>query len=243
MVRCGRAQRRRASSLQKSKWSAAAPSWEKWDAWFDRYTGPLTDWLCSAAALSPGKRVLDLACGSGQPAVTDRGRACARVGSVVATNLSGDMVEQSRGVAAQPQASTTSRSRVMDAERLELPSGSFDAVTCRFGLMFCPDPVGPPADPARPASPAWQFAVAVWDEPAPQSILHRDLRPIAQFALGPPPDPKRARRVSARSPGELEAVLRAGRFLARFGREPATETRVQLTPAAQMQSNHRRCPQ
>ena len=32
--------------------------------------------------------------------------------------------------------------RVMDGENLDLPDATFDAVICRFALMYLPDPVG-----------------------------------------------------------------------------------------------------
>ena len=54
---------------QKVQWSAAAAGWEKWDAWFERNTKDLSEWLCRAAAVAPGKRILDVACGCGHPAL------------------------------------------------------------------------------------------------------------------------------------------------------------------------------
>ncbi|MBI1798204.1 MAG: hypothetical protein HYR73_00790, partial [Candidatus Eisenbacteria bacterium] len=55
---------------QKSQWSAAASGWERWDDWFEHNSRELSEWLCGAARLAPGRQVLDLACGSGQPAAT-----------------------------------------------------------------------------------------------------------------------------------------------------------------------------
>ena len=42
----------------------------------------------------------------------------------------------------------------------------FDAVTCRFGLMFCPHPEAVAREIRRVLVPGGRFSVAVWDEPA-----------------------------------------------------------------------------
>ncbi len=96
------------------------------------------DWFVNAAAWQPGARVLDVACGSGFPALA----AAAAVrpgGTVVATDISPEMlaVAASR---AKRDALDNVEFVEMDAEHLRFSDGEFDAVTNAYGLMFSPDP-------------------------------------------------------------------------------------------------------
>src|SRR5688572_26924163 len=80
---------------QRAQWSAVAPAWDTWDAWFFAQTRPLTDWLCRASGVAPGMDVLDLASGAGQPARTIAQRVLPG-GKVVASDLSAEMVAVAR---------------------------------------------------------------------------------------------------------------------------------------------------
>jgi SAM-dependent methyltransferase len=79
-------------------------------------------------------RVLDLASGSGEPAL----QIAAIVGPgghVVATDLSAEMLEIARENAVRQELTNVSF-QTADAERLPFADESFDAVTCRMGIMF-----------------------------------------------------------------------------------------------------------
>src|SRR5947209_19775955 len=77
---------------QRQQWSAAALGWERWGDWFDRNSGDLSGWLCDAAAIRPGQRVLGLACGAGALGAPESSRV-GQSGHVTGTYLSPDMVE------------------------------------------------------------------------------------------------------------------------------------------------------
>jgi SAM-dependent methyltransferase len=198
------------TNQQKAQWSAAAAGWEKWGDWFDRNSGNLAGWLCDAAGLKPGHRALDLACGSGNPAVT----AAARVrpdGRVIATDLSPDMV-----AVTQRKAKTLGLdnldAREMDMQALAFPDASFDAATCRFGLMFCPDPVKAVSEIHRVLKPGAHFATAVWDVPAKNPFFTSITGVLGEFVPLPTPDPTAPGVFRLAPPGELERVLKAGGF-------------------------------
>lgn len=61
-------------------------------------------------------------------------------GYVLGTDLSEGIVELARQVARE-QGLEQIETRVMDGEKLDRPEGSFDAVLCRLGLMYMPNPV------------------------------------------------------------------------------------------------------
>ena len=198
------------TNQQKAQWSAAAAGWERWGDWFDRNSGNLAGWLCDAAGLKPGHRALDVACGAGQPSAT----AAERVrpgGRVIATDLSPDMVAVTRRTA-QRLGLDNLEVQEMDAQALTFPDESFDAATCRFGLMFCPDPVKAVSEIRRVLKPGARFATAVWDVPARNPFFTAITSVLAEFVPVPPPDPTAPGVFRLAPPGELERVLKAGGF-------------------------------
>jgi ubiquinone/menaquinone biosynthesis C-methylase UbiE len=94
---------------------------------------PVSGDLLHTAALQPGERVLDVACGTG---VVTR-LAAEQVGpsgSVTGIDVAPDMIE----VASSTPAPADSRIdwHVFDAASLDLPDDSYDVVLCQMGLMF-----------------------------------------------------------------------------------------------------------
>ncbi len=195
---------------QKTQWSAAAAGWERWGDWFDRNTGNLAGWLCDAAGLKPGHTVLDLACGAGQPSAT----AAERVrpgGRVIATDLAPDMVAVTKRKV-HTLGLDNVEVREMDMQALTFPDAAFDAATCRFGLMFCPDPVKAVSEIRRVLKPGARFATAVWDVPAKNPFFTSITGVLGEFVPLPPPDPAAPGVFRLAPPGELERVLKAGGF-------------------------------
>jgi ubiquinone/menaquinone biosynthesis C-methylase UbiE len=198
------------TKLQKTQWSAAASGWERWGDWFERNSGGLSPWMCDAAAVRPGHEVLDLACGAGQLASV----AAERVrpgGRVVATDLSPDMVAITQRRASRLGLDNL-EAREMDAQALTFPDRSFDAATCRFGLMFCPDPVRAASEVRRVLRPGGRFAIVVWDVPAKNPFFTSIGSVLAEFVSAPPPDPTAPGVFRLAPPGELERVLRSAGF-------------------------------
>jgi ubiquinone/menaquinone biosynthesis C-methylase UbiE len=83
-------------------------------------------------------RILDIACGSGEPSLS-LARAVGRTGRVVATDIVPGMLQVAEENARKERLSNI-EFRVADAEAIPFPDGYFDAVTCRFGAMFFSDP-------------------------------------------------------------------------------------------------------
>jgi len=76
---------------QTRHWNSVAGGWAAWLAWTEREFAPLTEWFAERAGWAPGARILDVASGSGYPALA----AAARVrpgGTVVASDISPDML-------------------------------------------------------------------------------------------------------------------------------------------------------
>jgi SAM-dependent methyltransferase len=147
-----------AKANQQTTWRNVAPGWKKWSATLTQQSAPVTAHI--TAGLRPGQRVLDLASGVGDPAITIA-RKVAPNGSVLGTDLVEEMLAAARENAAAAGV-TNVEFRHADAESLDLPPASFDAATMRFGLMFLPDPVACAKGVRAALKPGGTFTGVVW---------------------------------------------------------------------------------
>src|SRR5271165_6032029 len=122
---------------QKAAWDDSAEGWKRWWPTFERAAQIVNDRLVALANVRAGNRVLDIATGSGEPALT-AARAVGQSGHVVAVDMSPAML-----AIARERIDAAGLHNVdlveSDAESLRLDANSFDAVLCRWGLMFMPD--------------------------------------------------------------------------------------------------------
>ncbi|MBT3989719.1 MAG: class I SAM-dependent methyltransferase [Rhodospirillaceae bacterium] len=95
--------------------------------------------LIKYADIGEGKKCLDLASGAGEPAISIA-LAVGEAGSVVATDASAEMLEGARERAANMGIKNISFENTV-MEDLPFEDNTFDAVTCRFGLMHASDPL------------------------------------------------------------------------------------------------------
>jgi len=112
--------------------------------------------VLDAARVGAGRRVLDVACGTG---ILGR-EAAARVGeggTVVGIDPSAGMLAVARRIAPRVEWLEAV------AESLPFPDHSFDAVVSQFGLMFFGDRSRATREMLRVCAPGGRVAVAVWD--------------------------------------------------------------------------------
>ena len=97
----------------------------------------VTEALVEYAAPNPGMRVLDLASGTGEPAISLAMRVGAQ-GQVTALDLSADLLEIAKE-RAQERGLENFFTRQADAHALPFADNNFDLATSRFGVMFFHD--------------------------------------------------------------------------------------------------------
>src|SRR5258708_8067023 len=112
-------------------------AWRKWHAQIAAFTRGATEAIVEAAHLRPGMRVLDLACGVGDPALSIAAEVVPS-GRVTATDLGPGMMSLAEELARQ-RGLTNIDFREANAESLPFADESYDVLTCRFGVMFFPD--------------------------------------------------------------------------------------------------------
>jgi 2-polyprenyl-3-methyl-5-hydroxy-6-metoxy-1,4-benzoquinol methylase len=154
------------------------------------WAAPVTERMIALAAIREGSRVLDIACGAGEPALTVAEQVGPN-GSVLATDFVEDMVGFARSKA-QARALTNIEFRCVDGEVIDAPPGSFDAVTMRWGLMFMPDPVACMRCVNTALRPGGKAVVCCWTEAAnnpfvtvPLGVLKRHME-IPEPPVGAP---------------------------------------------------------
>ena len=146
---------------QRKTWESVASGWKRWDETMRKLTQPLTARMLDG--IEPGQRVLDIASGVGEPAISIAARV-GPAGSVLGTDLVEEMLVNAREHAAR-RGVTNVEFRTVDGEMLDLPPASFDAATMRWGLMFMPDPVACLTRVRRALKPGGAIKLACWSAP------------------------------------------------------------------------------
>jgi len=197
-------------NAQREQWNKDGAAWRRWNPTLDRWYGEATRQMLDLARIQRGQRILDIAAGAGEPAVS----AAERVGPggyVLATDISDGIVELALQVARE-RGLEQIETRAMDGEKLDLPDASFDAVLCRFGLMYMPHPVTALREWRRALSAGGRVAVAVFSTPDRNSWGAVPASIIRRRAQLPPPVPGQPGPFSLGGPGVLEGIFRRAGF-------------------------------
>ena len=156
-----------------------------------------------------GMKVLDVACGTGEPAISLAG-IVGHEGHVTALDLSPDLLQIAEERARQRALSNFSI-RQADAHHLPFPDQTFDLATCRFGVMFFNDPRQALAELRRVLKPGGRACFLAWgpfDQPYWSSTWGVLLKCVGGPMLAPNgPDPFKFAQ-----PGSLTAALRDAGF-------------------------------
>ncbi len=147
--------------VQRYGWDLAASKYES--LWKDQLA-PARAGLLAAAALAPGARVLDVACGTGL-VTFEAADAVGPTGWVCGTDLSDRMIDSARRNVQVRRLPNVEFLRA-DAQSLVLPDASVDVVLCALGLMYLPKPERALGEMRRVLRPKGRAVIAVWGERA-----------------------------------------------------------------------------
>jgi SAM-dependent methyltransferase len=112
--------------------------------------------LCEALDLRAGQSVLDVAAGNGNATLAAARRWC----EVVSTDYVASLLERGRARASAEGLDV--RFEQADAEKLQYPDASFDAVISTFGVMFTPNQERAAAELARVCKLGGKIGLANW---------------------------------------------------------------------------------
>lgn len=172
-------------------WNEAAAGWVIRQETVRRLSEPVSQWMIEAIEPQPGQRVLELAAGLGETGFRVA-ELVAPIGGVITSDQSEAMLEGARARASELGLSNV-EFQVLNAEWIDLPLASVDAVICRWGYMLMVDPATALRETRRVLKPGGRLALAVWGplEENPWAMLpaeelrKRGLAPMRPGEPGP----------------------------------------------------------
>ncbi len=172
---------------QRSDWNAVSRGWERWWSTLEAGARQVSERMMDMAQLQENHRVLDIATGIGEPALS----AAQRVGPgghVLATDQASDMlaIAEKRARAAGLR---NLAFQEMDGESLQGVNGQFDAVLCRWGLMFFPALDIALKNINHRLIRGGRFAAAVWSTPDKVPSISLSMKVVREKLRIPPPPP------------------------------------------------------
>jgi SAM-dependent methyltransferase len=172
----------------RDQWGGAAEHWaeaaEKPDT---GASARAAEWMLDAAALRPGERVLEVACGAGRVGL-QAAEIVGADGVVVCSDFAEPMVEIVRGRIERLGLSNV-EARALDAEQMSFDeSDRFDAVLCRMGYMLMSDPLAALTRSREALRPGGRLALAVWGSAEENPWLGEIFEAVMAHLGAPPPE-------------------------------------------------------
>lgn len=163
-----------------------AAAWDKWFPILEDGAQVLSDRMVALAGIGPGDRVLDVATGLGEPAAT-AARAVGGSGHVDGVDLSAGMLDFAQR-RADRLGLTNLSFREADANALEVPEQPYDAILCRWGLMFMQDLKTTLQSFHALLKPGGRVVAAIWGPPEDAPALSMGNRIVLSALDLPPPN-------------------------------------------------------
>jgi SAM-dependent methyltransferase len=195
---------------QHRNWDSAAAGWKQWSEFNDSADAHISQRLVELAGVQPGSRVLDIAAGYGEPALTAARRAGPE-GRVVATDISAEMLAFGRERAAAAGVGNVEFIQ-SEASSLDFPQASFDAAVSRWGIIFEPDGEAAAERIRGFLKPGTRIAISSWGEPDQVPFLSIPMRTTMERLAVPPPPAGTPGPLSRPTPAAIGGLLDGGGF-------------------------------
>lgn len=195
---------------QHRNWDSAAVGWNEWSEFNDHADRHISERLVELAGVKAGSRVLDVAAGYGEPALT-AARKAGPQGRVVATDISAEMLAFGRERAAAANLGNVEFIE-SGASSLDFPHESFDAAVSRWGIIFEPDAEAAAGRIRGFLKPGSRVAIASWGEPGQVPFLSIPMRTTRERLDLPPPPAGTPGPLSRPTPEAIGGLLEGGGF-------------------------------
>jgi len=191
----------------RQEWADRAAPWRQWATWWAAQTRAATDLILRAADVRPGWRVLDVASGGGEPALSLAAAVGPR-GHVLATDLAPEMLDIT-AEAARRAALDNLTCQVADAQALPFARASFEAVTCRFGIALVSNAPLAVREIVRVLAPGGRTAFVSWGPRQANPFFTIIDDAFAPYGVVDRPEVGGPSPFTFATPGPLAAALRA----------------------------------
>ncbi len=195
---------------QHKHWESAALGWKEWSEFSDGAGRHISERLVELADVQSGSRVLDVAAGYGEPALT-AARNAGPQGRVVATDISAEMLAFGRQRAAAAGLGNVEFME-SDASSLKFPAASFDAAVSRWGIIFEPDAEAAAGRIRGFLKRGARMAISSWGEPDQVPFLSIPMRTAMERLDVPQPAPGTPGPLSRPTPAAIAGLLEGGGF-------------------------------
>jgi ubiquinone/menaquinone biosynthesis C-methylase UbiE len=185
-------------------------AWRKWYPQFAVWLREATEIIVEAAQVRPGMHVLDIASGTGEPALTLAERV-GPLGQVTASDLGPEMIAIAEENARSRRFSNM-KFQQADVHNLPFADEAFDVITCRFGVMYFADPARALSEIARVLKPGGRVALTAWAPLEQNEFLVIPFMPFLKRANVPPPPPGAPHPFRYAQAGSLSSELSAAGF-------------------------------
>lgn len=207
-ARTREAAERRRQSLEH--WEEAAPGWVARQEAIRELSEPVSQWMIEAIEPQPGQRVLELAAGLGETGFRVA-ELVAPIGGVITSDQSEAMLEGARARASQLGLNNV-EFQPLNAEWIDLPLASVDAVLCRWGYMLMVDPATALRETRRVLRPGGRVALAVWDAVGRNPWAALPARELIERGLAEPPAPGEPGPFALGDEGRVRELLEQAGF-------------------------------
>src|SRR3954451_5137642 len=197
-------------TAQRNSWNKAATGWDEWSKQMLEWTGHVSERLVELAGVQSGSRVLDVAAGLGEPALT-AARKVGPDGSVVATDISPEMLAHARERAAAAGVANIEFIEC-EASKLDLPAASFDAAVSRWGIIFEPEAEATAGRIRGFLKPGARMAISSWGTPPEVPVIALPMMAVLGQLQQPPPPPGTPGPLSRPTPEAISVILDGGGF-------------------------------
>lgn len=193
-----------------ASWTHVAAGWAKHAPTITKLFTPVSERMFELVNLQPRQRVLDIACGAGDPAIAAAQRV-GRLGRVWAVDFSDDMVGYA-ALRAQAMGLGNVDFQTVDGETMEVPGAIFDACTMRWGLMFMPQPERCLAAAHAALLDTGKIVLTCWAAPDKNPWAAIPMSIIKNYVDVPAPTPGATGIFSFADPERIRGVLQAAGF-------------------------------
>jgi len=186
---------------ERKAWASVAAGWKRRDELLTRGAAPVTQRMLELAGIASGV---------GEPSMS-AARRVGETGRVVGTDLVDEMLNYAREKAAQAGLNNIEY-HCVDGETLDFEPATFDAVTCRWGLMFMPEPVNCLKLANNVMKDTARLAVACWAAPEKNPFVGVLMQTLGKYMDLPKPPPGTPGIFALADPERLEDVIAAAGF-------------------------------